>query len=305
MNCNQCPRKCNTDRSERLGFCGASHLPTVATVCLHTGEEPPVSGMKGIVNVFFTHCNLHCLYCQNHDISGRVVDEKLVRFRGSEAIAVEVERLLPQSEGLVGFVTPSHCPETVIEVVEKLRFDGFSPVVVYNSGGYDSVETLRRLEPYIDIYLPDFKYADSQLAARLSSAPDYPDVALAALREMYRQKGSGLMCDERGMAYRGMIVRHLVLPGHVDNSLAALELLADNLPMNLHLSLMAQYFPPDDCSALLAAGEPDLCRTLTADEYNRVVDRYNSLGFYNGWLQELCAESSYRPHFDNTETPFR
>ncbi|MBR1850888.1 MAG: radical SAM protein [Bacteroidales bacterium] len=304
MSCSLCPRKCNADRDARRGYCGASRGVEAATVCLHRGEEPPISGTKGIVNVFFTHCNLQCLYCQNHAISGRDVNPSLARFGSVEAIATEVERLLPASEGAVGFVTPSHCPEAVIGVVERLHSDGFEPTVVYNTGGYDSIETLRQLEPYVDIYLPDFKYANAALASRLSHAPDYPDVALRALREMYRQKGSGLLLDDRGMAYRGMIVRHLVLPGHVDNSLAALDMLCDALPLNLHISLMAQYFPPADCGQLLQAGEPELCRTLSAEEYALVANRYDELGYYNGWLQELSAEANYRPDFSRNTNPF-
>ncbi|MCR4660243.1 MAG: hypothetical protein K5650_08115 [Bacteroidales bacterium] len=302
--CNQCPRRCNADRERCAGYCGSGSEPVASAVCLHTGEEPPLSGTKGIVNVFFAHCNLQCLYCQNQQISSSSISPSLVRYRGVEAIVAEIERLLPLSEGLVGFVTPSHFTQGVIDIVERLHSDGYNPTVVYNTGGYDSVETLQQLEPYIDIYLPDFKYADPLLAAGLSGAPRYPEVAMAALLEMRRQKGSGLLCDDRGIAYRGLIVRHLVLPGHVSNSLAVLEMLADNLPLNLHISLMAQYNPPPDTSRLVAAGYTELCRTITASEYSQVANRYAELGFWNGWLQELEAHKTYRPDFDNALNPF-
>ena len=167
---------------------------------------------------------------------------------------------------------------------------------MYNTGGYDSVETLRALEPYIDIYLPDFKYMDPALALRYSHAEDYPQVALAALKEMYYQKGSALPTDDDGIAYRGIIVRHLVLPGHVENSLAVLDAIAD-ISTNLHVAPMAQYFPPVE-------GLPDqLGRTLTEEEYQKVTDHFYAVGLHRGWLQELDAQACYRPDL-TTQQPF-
>jgi putative pyruvate formate lyase activating enzyme len=228
---------------------------------VHQGEEPPLCGKKGICNVFFAHCNLQCIYCQNGDIS-TLSDptSALIRYRGVDAIVEGIAQTLKQTENIVGFVTPTHYANHIPAIVEGLHQRGLSPVTVYNTGGYESINTLQMLAPYIDIYLPDFKYMDPQLALRYSHAQDYPTVALKALKEMYNQKGSALPTDDDGLAYRGIIVRHLVLPGQVENSLAVLDEIADLSP-NLHVALMAQYFPP-------AEGLPDqLGRTLTAEEY--------------------------------------
>ena len=296
--CTLCPRQCGADRRRSAGRCGATDAMEVARVCVHTGEEPPLVGPdgRGIVNVFFAHCNLGCIYCQNYQISGRtaVGGEPMDAAR----LADEVARLLPQSAGLVGFVTAAHYADRVPLVVDELHRRGLFPTVVYNSGGYESVATLRRLEGVVDVYLPDFKYASAPLAARYSQAPDYPEVASAAIGEMMRQVGCGLKQAD-GVAFRGLIVRHLVLPGHVDNSLQCLEWLASQAdPSRLHLSLMAQYYPPHD-------GLPEpLNRNVGREEYEAVVARYVELGFGEGWIQELEANASYRPDFSVAQHPF-
>ncbi len=295
--CKCCPRHCGVDRVERLGFCHSEREPEVASICIHPGEEPPLGGRKGVCNVFFAHSNLQCCYCQNLDISRGVVDEAKVFYHSLDEVVERIESLLPQSETVLGLVSPTHFADSVPVLIERLHGDGFFPTVVYNSNGYDDVETLRNMEPYVDVYLPDFKYMDSALAARLSNAADYPQRATEALKEMVRQKGSGLLCDEQGQAFRGIIVRHLVLPGEVENSLKVLDWLADNMPKNLHVSIMAQYFPPQ--GATLPA---NLQRTLTEDEYRRVVEHYESLGFYNGWLQELSSNEVCRPDFEQQDS---
>lgn len=295
MNCTNCPRRCATDRVTSLGFCHAAAEPEAAAICVHHGEEPPISGQRGICNIFFAHCNLQCIYCQNHDISRPTPSPSAPPpFVGVDAIVDRVQQLLPETENIVGFVSPTHYAHAIPAIVDELHRHGLFPTTVYNTGGYDSVDTLRALAPYIDIYLPDFKYSDPALATRYSHAPDYPQVALAALREMYNQKGSALPTDDRGMAYRGIIVRHLVLPGQVDNSLGVLDTLAD-LSTGLHIALMAQYFPP-------LPGLPDqLGRTLTQDEYDRVTDHFYALGLYRGWVQELDAQACYRPDFSRPD----
>ena len=291
MKCSLCPRQCASDRVESLGFCRATTTPEAATICVHRGEEPAICGEKGICNVFFSHCNLQCIYCQNHEISTHAQPP---RFVGVEAIAQQIATLLPLTENIVGFVTPTHYAAHIPPIVERLHALGLYPTVVYNTGGYDSVETLRALAPYIDIYLPDYKYSDPGLARRYSHAADYPQVALAALREMYYQKGSPLPTDEGGLASSGIIVRHLVLPGQIQNSLAALEDIA-GISTNLHISLMAQYYPP-------RPGLPDqLGRTLTEEEYRQVADHLHSLGFHNGWVQQLDSQASYRPDFSRQQ----
>lgn len=295
VKCDVCPRGCEADRVERYGFCQAGSEPVAAAVCAHKGEEPPISGERGICNVFFAHCNLRCVYCQNYAVSrGLPAADNAPAYHGVEAIVDRIAEVLTETENIVGFVSPSHYADAIPAIVETLHTRGLQPVTVYNTGGYDSVKTLQRLEPYIDVYLPDYKYADPQLAARYSHAPDYPQVAWAALKEMYRQKGSGLPTDERGLAYRGIIVRHLVLPGQTDNTLAVLDRLAD-LSLNLHVSLMAQYYPP-------RPGLPDaLDRTLTPEEYDCAVDRLHALGLSRGWVQELESEACYRPDFTHRD----
>ncbi len=289
--CGLCPRGCGIDRRRDTGFCGASAELEVSAVCLHRGEEPPVNP---IVNVFFTHCNLQCIYCQNRQISGRGEGETVTVERLAERICA----LLPESGGLLGLVTAAHYADWIPVLLDEVHRRGYNPTVVYNSSGYERVETLRSLEGLVDIYLPDFKYMDSALAERYSHAADYPDVAQAAIREMVRQVGRGLKVDDEGRAYRGLIVRHLVLPGHVDNSLRCLEWLADEFSFGLHLSLMAQYFPPVE-------GLPaPLDRTLTPQEYATVTARAEALGLTDGWFQELEAQSHYRPDFTLTDNPF-
>lgn len=294
--CHLCPRNCGVRRAEVPGFCGASNELEVSSVCVHRGEEPP---LNPIVNVFFTHCNLQCIYCQNWQISkGYGLQVAGYRYTVAE-LADKICRLLPETGGMMGLVTAAHYADRIPELIEKLHRRGHEPTVVYNSGGYESVETLRRLEGLVDVYLPDLKYMDAVIAGSYSHAPDYPEVAAAALKEMKRQVGGGLMTDADGKAYRGIIVRHLVLPGHVDNSLRCLEWLADNFnPFNLHLSLMAQYFPPQE-------GLPaPLDRTVTAEEYDIVTDRAAELGFTEGWVQEMEAKDNYRPDFTQDKNPF-
>lgn len=298
MSCTHCSRHCPVDRRCRRGFCQAPLEPEVSSICRHTGEEPPLVGRKGICNIFFAHCNLQCVYCQNHDISHPPVDAVFIRYRTLTDIVDRIAEVLPSTENIIGFVSPSHYAMHIPAIVEKLHHRGLYPTVVYNTGGYDDVAVLRQLEPYIDIYLPDFKYSDPALAAQLSHAADYPQRAAEALSEMFRQKGSALRTDESGLAFGGLIVRHLVLPGAVDNSLHCLDWLADNLSTRIHISLMAQYFPPCNTSFDTAC-PPDspLRHTLSEKEYLRVVDHFHALGFYNGWIQELTAADNYRPDF--------
>lgn len=298
MSCNLCPRHCAVDRSQEPGFCGASANPQVATICRHTGEEPPLVGQRGICNVFFAHCNLQCRYCQNRAISQSEIDSRLVRYHTVESIVARIAEVLPDTENIVGFVSPSHYAHLLPPIIDALHTRGLYPTVVYNSGGYDDVATLRSLADYVDVYLPDFKYSDATLAAQLSHAADYPQRAGEALQEMFRQKGSSLHIDEHGMAFGGIIVRHLVLPGAVDNTLRCLDWIAENLSTSLHVSLMAQYYPP---SEWLHSGDcppnSPLRHTLNETEYHRVVEHFHKLGFYNGWIQELAAAANYRPDF--------
>lgn len=297
MICTFCPRHCHADRVERLGFCRASNDLEVSSVSIHKGEEPPLAGTKGVVNIFFAHCNLQCLFCQNKDISRGEVAPEMVKYRTVDAVVDRVAELLPQTENVVGFVSPTHYAAFVPAIVEALHQRGLYPTVVYNTNGYDSVESLRLVAPYVDVYLPDFKYMDAELAQRYSHACDYPEKAQLALLEMYSQKGAGLPTDENGIAFRGIIIRHLVLPGQVQNSIDCLRWIADNLSERVHISLMAQYFPPQGVAL------PDqLGRTLGENEYQQVVDEFNTLGFSRGWVQELDSNLCFRPDFSQNQS---
>lgn len=298
MNCTSCPRHCEADRVGVLGFCQATNTVEVSAVCRHTGEEPPLTGKSGVCNVFFAHCNLQCEYCQNYQISRGILDAGLVRIASMDELVEAVLRMLPLTENVLGLVSPSHYAEHIPELIERIHQRGFQPTVVYNSGGYDDAEVLKRLEPWVDVYLPDLKYADSRLAADLSHAADYPEKAGKALKEMYRQKGSSLITDENEVAQSGMIIRHLVLPGMVENSLHVLDWIADNISTNIHISLMAQYCPTEGAlSQEILKRYPQLNRTLREEEYDEVVEHYYDLGFHKGWVQELKSAQNYNPDF--------
>jgi putative pyruvate formate lyase activating enzyme len=296
--CDICPRACHVDRTHgEFGVCGVGAGFEIASICLHRGEEPPLCGDTGICNVFFSRCNLSCVYCQNVDIS-RNRGPVLGRAMPLDAVVSEIGAILDRGTDLLGFVSPSHVIPQMRAIRAALAAHGRTPTVVMNTGGYDRVETLASLESEVDVYLPDMKYMDAALAGRLSGAADYPRVAAAALREMYRQKGPQIEFDDRGLARRGLIVRHLVLPGQVENSRRVLRFIARALSPEVHLSLMSQYHPMP-----AGAGDPQLRRRLRPDEYNAVLDEMDRLGFENGWTQELDASSAYVPDFSRKD-PF-
>lgn len=296
--CRLCPRQCGVDRTlGPTGYCRSGSELNIASITLHRGEEPAIGGGRGICNVFFGHCNLRCRFCQNHQISR---NDRSVR--GAEwTLAEVVEKIvaiLDTGVGRLGFVSPSHMVPQMVAIIDAVRRRGFQPVIVYNSNGYDRAETLRVLEDWVDVFLPDYKYRDPLLARTLSGAADYPGVAAAALVEMYRQMGNVLHLDDNGMAERGLIVRHLVLPGAVDNSLDVLRFLAATLSPRLTLSLMAQYQPTAAVVEL-----PPLNRRLRPEEYQRVVAEMEQLGFEHGWIQDCASADLFNPDFDR-ETPF-
>lgn len=294
--CTNCPRNCLTPRVQDLGFCQASHLPEVASICVHKGEEPPIAGTRGICNVFFAHCNMRCIFCQNSDISRPSVSPQRIQFRSITQIVDRIAQVLPTTENILGFVSPSHYAHLIPEIVDQLHHRNLFPTIVYNTNAYDSVATLRLLAPYVDVYLPDFKYIDPDLALRYSATPDYPHQAQQALLEMFAQKGSSLPISD-GIAFRGIIVRHLVLPGQVQNSIDCLRWLADNLSPRIHVSLMSQYCPPDGINL------PDqLSRTLLPEEYHQVCQAFDQLGFFRGWVQDLSSTTNYHPDFSRPDS---
>jgi putative pyruvate formate lyase activating enzyme len=294
--CRCCPRQCGVNRlAGELGYCRLDAGWNVASVCLHRGEEPAVSGQVGICNIFFAHCNLQCRFCQNHQISRNTTPAPDLT---PEQIITQVEGLLDQGAHAVGFVSPSHVLPQMEAIILTLRDRGRSPVFVFNTNAYDQLENLRRLEGSVDVYLPDLKYADSRLAREWSDAPDYPEVARRALLEMYRQKGADLVLDEQGRVRSGLIVRHLVLPGQLENTRQCLRFLAEALSPQVHVSLMSQYTPTPEVH-----GHPELGRTLRPEEYAGIVDEMDRLGMENGWIQELSSAHYYQPDFTRDQ-PF-
>lgn len=283
-NCTLCPRQCHVDRTAGgVGFCGMPDSLRVARAMLHYGEEPPISGSYGTGAVFFTGCTLRCSFCQNAEIS---VGGKGMPI-STERLREIFERLIDEGAQSIDLVTPTHFLPSILPALSPKL-----PVpVVYNCGGYERVETLRALEGLVDVYLPDFKYADNRLAASLSRAPDYFEVADAAVREMYRQVGGALIED--GMMQRGMIVRHLVLPAHLDNTLRVIEWFSQRFPKNdVLFSLMGQYVPMD-------GAQPPLDRRLTQEEYDGAVSWMELCGIRNGYTQELrAATTEYLPEFN-------
>lgn len=290
MICKLCPRECGASRENGdVGFCGQQRKARVAKIYLHPYEEPVLSGEKGSGTIFFCGCSLRCVFCQNREISHGDV-------KGTEYTAAELaEAMLGlQRAGAanINLVTAAHFADTVAEALESVRDDLAIPVV-YNSSGYESLQTLRRISGLIDIYMPDFKYISSELAAEYSAAPDYPEVATVAIKEMYAQVGKCVF-DADGNMTRGMIVRHLVLPSCRKDSIKVLKTLARILPVeDILLSLMSQYTP----DFAPADAPKNLRRRITKFEYDSVVDVAVSLGF-KGFIQSHdSAKSSYTPNF--------
>jgi putative pyruvate formate lyase activating enzyme len=215
-----------------------------------------------------------------------------------ETVVQTIRKILTQTENIVGFVSPSHFIPHVKAIIEALRAEGFKPIFVYNTNGYDKADTLKNLEGYIDVYLSDFKYLQPELALAFSQARNYPEVAGLALKEMFRQKGPSLHINDRGLAESGIIVRHLVLPNAVENSLAVLKFISEEISSKLYISLMAQYYPTSAVKNI-----PQLNRTITEEEYDQVVEAFHHYGFYRGWVQELDSQQHLRPSFEN-DNPF-
>lgn len=296
--CMICPRFCGVNRNMgKPGYCRTGAGYHISSICIHRGEEPVISGANGICNVFFSHCNLQCIYCQNFQISRNkgLVEERIMTL---EEVVENVISCLEQGAEAVGFVSPSHFVPHVRAIIEALHSRGFQPVTVYNSNGYDAVDSLKSLEGLIDVYLPDLKYASGSLAKAFSDASDYPETAKKAIAEMYRQKGSSVIVSDSGQAVNGLIIRHLVLPGQTDDSIAVLKWISEELSPSLHISLMSQYYPTS-----CMVNHPRLNRKITEDEYAVVEKAMEGLGFYNGWIQEMTSAHHYKPDFLR-ENPF-
>ena len=286
--CNDCPRRCGIDRSASVGRCHAPEGFLVARVSLHMWEEPPISGASGSGTIFFGGCNLGCVYCQNRAIR----DGKLGEILTGDQLEEAMLSLVAEGAHNINLVTPSHYARALVPILARVR-PKLSVPIVWNSSAYETAETLRLLDGLVDVYLPDFKYASGELASRYSAAPDYPTVAADAIREMLRQRGK-IRFDEDGMAQSGVIVRHLVLPSHRKESIAAVERIAEIAPpSDVRLSLMSQYTPD------FVDGDrfPALSRRVTSFEYQSVLDRAVALGFDGYFQSRTSASAAFTPDF--------
>lgn len=287
--CNICPRNCLVNRDENKGFCGVGNKAVVSRVGLHRWEEPCISYGNGSGTIFFAGCNLGCVFCQNHEIS-----------KGGRGVAVDTDTLCQEMLNLcdmgavnINFVTPTHFSMQILYALEKIKHRLAVPVV-YNCGGYESVETLKKLEGYVDIYLPDIKYYSPEYSKKYSHCPDYFEKAIIALEEMHRQTGYARF-DTDGHMEGGVMVRHLVLPSLYKDSMKILDELAERFDVaKLPISLMSQYFPTASCEKY-----PEINRRLTSFEYNKVVKHAKELGFEKGFVQDkTSAKEEYVPSFD-------
>ena len=287
--CNICPRNCNVDRSEKTGFCSMTDTVKISRAALHMWEEPCVSGENGSGTVFFSGCNMKCVFCQNKDISTGGFGKEITVGRLSD-IFLEL-----QGKGAlnINLVTPTHYTLQIIDAVKMARAKGLKLPIVYNTSSYEKVETIKMLEGIVDVWLPDFKYMDNAVAQKYSKAADYVNCATAAIDEMVRQQPECVF-DDDGIIQKGVIVRHLVLPGQVQGAKDAVEYLFNRYGDNIFISIMSQYTPCTDLSAY-----PEINRKLTQQEYDDVVDYAVEIGVENGFLQEgESASESFIPPFD-------
>lgn len=285
MNCNICPRKCNVDRNIKKGYCNADNTLKVAKYMVHHWEEPIISGNNGSGAIFFSHCNLKCIYCQNYKISSLGEGENITT---NELIDI-IKQLETKGVHNINLVTPTHYTD---QIVEALTIYKPSIPIVWNSNGYESVDTIRRIKDIVDIYLVDMKYMDGALALNLSKAKDYPNICQQAILEMRKNQPIDIIKD--GIMQKGIIVRHLVIPNEIDNSFQVLDWINTNMGKNTYLSIMSQYTP-----YYLALNHPKYNRRLKPIEYKRVINKLNNLGFTNGFYQDLSsANEGFIPDFD-------
>jgi putative pyruvate formate lyase activating enzyme len=299
QSCDICPRECGVNRLENeTGFCRSGRLPIVAAVCAHHGEEPAISGDRGSGTIFFGNCNLRCAYCQNHQISQnhRTQSKNQIDYHALAGHMLHLQDELGCHN--INLVSSSHfVPQIVRALLEAVPM-GLHIPLVYNTSSYDSVDTLRALHGIVNIYLADLRYASNKWGRKLSRVSDYVERSRSAIKEMYRQVGN-LVVDEDGMARRGLIVRHLILPGRLAGSRESLGWLADEISPEVTVSVMAQYYP-----AHRALKIPALARKITAQEYEDVIGLLDELGMENGWVQETDAPDAYRPDFAREGHPF-
>ena len=289
-NCLLCPRKCGINRSTgQTGICGVSSEIKVARAALHYWEEPCISGKRGSGAVFFSGCSLHCVFCQNREIS----DGKEGKVISKERLSDIFIELADKGANNINLVTPGQYIPDIVWAVNDAKSRGMKLPIIYNTSGYENVTELKLLEGIVDVYLPDFKYMDSTLSARCSRAKDYPSVAKQALSEMVRQQPEVVIDDATGLIQKGVIVRQLLLPGHVNDAKAVLKYLYDTYHDHVYISMMSQFTP------IALKDYPEINRTVTKREYERLVNYALEIGITNAFIQEGdVAKDSFIPAFD-------
>lgn len=289
-NCLLCPRKCGTNRrTGQTGVCGVSSEIKVARAALHYWEEPCISGKRGSGAVFFSGCSLHCVFCQNREIS----DGKEGKVISKERLSDIFMELAGKGANNINLVTPGQYIPDIVWAVNNAKSRGMKLPIIYNTSGYENVTELKLLEGIVDVYLPDFKYMDSTLSAMYSRAKDYPSVAKQALSEMVRQQPDVVIDDATGLIQKGVIVRQLLLPGHVNDAKAVLKYLYDTYHDHVYISMMSQFTP------ITLKDYPEINRTVTRREYERLIDYALEIGITNAFIQEGdVAKDSFIPAFD-------
>ena len=289
-NCSICPRNCRIDRTKgQIGYCQSGHEIKSALASVHMWEEPPISGSCGSGTIFFSGCNLRCVFCQNYTISSENSGKTISTERLSEIM------LEQQARGVhnINLVTATHFIPSIIKAVQKAKNNGLKIPIVYNTGGYEKVESIKMLEGTVDIYLPDIKYFSSELSLKYSGASDYFDYASEAVLEMYHQTGNNIY-DDNGIMKSGVIIRHMIMPSHKEDSYKVLDWIRDNIGTEACVSLLSQYTP-----AYNAEKYKEINRKLMSLEYTRVIEHFFDIGLKNGFMQEKSsAESKYTPIFD-------
>jgi putative pyruvate formate lyase activating enzyme len=297
--CELCPHKCKTDRYNfNTGRCRSGKNPVVASYCVHHGEEPALQGEKGVGNIFFANCNLKCCYCQNYQISqGKSTDFEATSIEHLAEIMLDLQNKDVTSIGLVSGV---HFLPQIISALLLAIPKGLNLPLIYNTNGYDSLQTIKLLDGIIDIYLPDYKYGEDEFALKYSKIENYTEITSAAINEMVKQVRTELIYDSAGNLIKGIIIRHLVLPNDIAESENVFKEIKRIAGTNITLSIMSQYYPT------YKAHETELLdRDIRESEYTRVLNLMEKYGFENGWIQEFNSKDNYQPDFSNQERPFQ
>ncbi len=304
ISCTSCPRDCKVNRiAGELGICTSGHLPIVSSYTPHFGEEPVLSGTKGVGNIFFGNCNLKCIYCQNFEISQKPKSEKYKEVTHNRLAEIMIE--LQSANGgkgchNIGLVSPTHFSAVILKSIYIAAKQGLHLPIIYNTNGYDSVEMLKLYDGVVDIYLPDFKYGNNDYAKKYSLVDNYFEKTKEAIKEMFHQVGDELVYDG-DVVVRGLIIRHLILPNDLSETEKVFRFIAEELSTKVHISLMSQYYPTNK-----AYKDILIDRAIRNSEYEKALELLDKFGLHNGWIQELDSQQNYRPNFNEDRTnPFR